>query len=342
MDLSRRELIRQTSKAIAVMATHQVLNQPLLQADESQKSDQIPPDQIPLVDTHQHLWDISKFKLPWLEGAPEVLKRSYVMQDYLQATAGLNVTRAVYMEVDVDPAQQVQEAEHLLSICRSGKFPTVGAVISGRPNSSGFRDYILKFKNTPEVKGVRQVLHAPEAKRGLCLESQFVRSVQLLGELGKSFDLCMRPKELADGVRLVDQCPDTRFIVDHCGNADPKAFLPEAARGGQQADHTPEEWRRDMSELAKRKNVICKISGIVARAPSGEWKSEILAPIINFCIDSFGPTRIVFGGDWPVCLLGASYRRWVEALREIIRSRPIDLQRQLLHDNAVKFYAINP
>ena len=86
-----------------------------------------------------------------------------------------------------------------------------------------------------------------------------------------------------------------------------------------------------MSELAKRKNVICKISGIVARAPSSEWKSEILAPIINFCLDSFGPTRVVFGGDWPVCLLGASYRRWVESLREIISTRPMDQQRQLLH-----------
>ena len=230
MNPSRREWISQSSKAIALMATHNLLNQPLVSADDSQQS-----NPIPIVDTHQHLWDTSKFKLPWLDGAPSVLKRSYVMQDYLQATAGLNVTRAVYMEVDVDPEQQVQEAEHLLAICREGKSPTVGAVISGRPNSPAFRDYILKFKDTAEIKGVRQVLHAPEAKQGLCLEPQFVRSIQLLGELGKSFDLCMRPKELGDGTRLVDQCPNTRFIVDHCGNADPKAFLSEAARGGTAA-----------------------------------------------------------------------------------------------------------
>src|SRR5687767_542008 len=95
-----------------------------------------------------------------------------------------------------------------------------------------------------------------------------------------------------------------------------------------------------MTELAKRENVVCKISGIVARAPQGEWKSEILAPIINHCLDAFGPSRVVFGGDWPVCLLGATYRRWVESLLDVIRARPLDQQRKLLHDNAVKLYAI--
>jgi L-fuconolactonase len=332
MNLNRRDFI---ATAGALVMTQTVLDASGVLADDTAK-----PDQLPIVDTHQHLWDLTKFKLNWLDGAPAVLKRSYVMQDYRQATAGLNVVRAVYMEVDVDPAEQTAEAEHLLAICRAGKSPTVGAVISGRPNSTAFRDYILKYKDTPQIKGVRQVLHAPEAKPGLCLEPQFVRSVQLLGEIGKTFDLCMRPTELADGARLVDQCRGTKFILDHCGNADPKAFLSDAARGAERPDHTADSWRRDMTELAKRENVVCKISGIVARAPQGDWKSEILAPIINHCLDVFGPNRVVFGGDWPVCLLGATYRRWVEALHEVIRARPLEQQRKLLHDNAVKLYEI--
>jgi L-fuconolactonase len=128
--------------------------------------------------------------------------------------------------------------------------------------------------------------------------------------------------------------------VDHCGNADPKAFLSESARGGEKPDHSADGWRRDMAEFARRENVICKISGIVARVPRGEWNAEILAPIINYCLDTFGPQRVVFGGDWPVCLLGASYRRWVESLREVIRQRPVAQQRQLLHDNAARLYAL--
>lgn len=294
----------------------------------------------PIVDTHQHLWDLTKFKLPWLGGVPPILQRSYVMKDYLQATAGLNVVKAIYMEVDVDPTQQSAEAEQLIEICRAGNTPTAGAVISGRPNSPDFAAYIARFKNSRYIKGVRQVLHVPEAKRGLCLEPQFVKSIQLLGELNMSFDLCMRPAELSDAVKLVDQCRDTRFVIDHCGNADPKAFLANQARGDEKPAHEVEPWKRDMANLAQRPNVICKISGIVARVPHGEWKADMLAPIVNFCLHTFGLDRVVFGGDWPVCLLGATYRRWVEALRQITRDQNTPDQMKLWHDNAIRFYGL--
>lgn len=292
---------------------------------------------LPIIDTHQHLWDLSKFQPPWLKGAPAVLSQSYVTKDYLEATAGLNVVKAVYMEVDVAPEQQLEEAEHVIALSKNKDHPTVGAVISGRPNSAGFKPYIMRFKDSPYIKGVRQVLHAPSAPQGLCLEKQFVASMQLLGELGMSYDLCMRPTELADGAKLAALCPDTRFVVDHCGNADPKAFMPSS---GEAPAHEAEQWKRDLAMLADRPNVICKISGIVARVPQGEWNSDILAPAINFCLDKFGPDRVVFGGDWPVCLLGASYRRWVESLQEVISNRSEADQRKLLHDNADEFYRL--
>lgn len=292
---------------------------------------------LPIIDTHQHLWDLSKFQPPWLKGAPAILSKSYVTQDYLEATAGLNIVKAVYMEVDVAPEQHVEEAEHVIALSKSQDHPTVGAVISGRPNSASFKPYITRFKDSPYIKGVRQVLHAPSAPRGLCLEKQFVASMQLLGELGMSFDLCMRPTELSDGAKLAGLCPNTRFVVDHCGNADPKAFLPSS---GEEPAHTVDQWKRDLAKLADCPNVVCKISGIVASAPQGEWKSDILAPPINFCLDEFGSDRVVFGGDWPVCLLGASYRRWVESLKEVIGDRSEIEQRKLLHDNAEKFYRL--
>ena len=289
---------------------------------------------MPIIDTHQHLWDLTKFNVPWLGEAPEVLSRSYVTKDYLQATAGLKVVKAVYMEIDVDPTQQIAEAEHVIELSRSADHPTAGAVISGRPNSSGFASYIRRFQDNSLIKGVRQVLHT-SAPRGLCLEAQFVASMRLLGELGKSYDLCMRPAELADAVRLVDQCPQTRFIVDHCGNADPKAFLADST---DEPWHKPDQWRRDLGQLARRRHVICKISGIVARTPRGVPASDALAPIINFCLDEFGPDRVVFGGDWPVCLLGAEFGQWVKALKEVISNRSQADQKKLLHDNAERFY----
>lgn len=296
---------------------------------------------LPIIDTHQHLWDLTQFTLPWVDGAPAI-NRSYLQSDYAAATTGLNVVKAVYMEVDVDPAQQVAEAHYIIDQCQRDDTPTVGAVISGRPASDTFAAYITQFKGSPYIKGVRQVLHGPETPAGYCLQPTFVKNIQLLGELGMSFDLCMRPGELNDAAKLVDQCPNTRFIVDHCGNADPNiiAATTDLPRDpGNPSSHTRRQWMDDMAALADRPHVICKISGIIARVSPG-WSAATLAPTVNHCLNVFGPDRVVFGGDWPVCTLGASYREWVTALQEIIADRSEEDQRKLLHDNAEQFYRL--
>jgi predicted TIM-barrel fold metal-dependent hydrolase len=324
-NLPRREFFARLGRAAAV---------PLVSglAETTIAADDKP---LPLIDTHQHLWDLERFNLPWVDSQP-ALKRSYLPSDYKEAAAGLNVAKAVYMEVDVEPKQQVREAEYLIELCESQTGPTVAAVISGRPAEDSFRPYITRYKDSPYIKGVRQVLHAPSAKRGLCLEKPYVAGVRLLGELGKSFDLCMRPAELSDGAKLAAMC-ETRLIVDHCGNADPKAFMKDPP---EKPGHEVEQWKRDMAALAAHDHVLCKISGIVARAPKDSWRAEHLAPIVNFCLDTFGPDRVVFGSDWPVCTLVAEYRAWVRALREIIAERDATAQRKLLHDNAASHYGL--
>jgi L-fuconolactonase len=279
---------------------------------------------VPIVDTHQHLWDLKKFRLGWIKKG-SILDRSYLSGDYAKAVKGLGVVQAVYMEVDVDPSQQVAEAEHLIGLCKKGDTLTKAAVISGRPASEDFAKYIARYKGSPWIKGVRQVLHGPDTKAGYCLQKQFVKSVRLLGEQGMSFDLCMRPGELPDATKLIDECPGTRFILDHCGNAELKKH---------------EKWKKDIAELAKRKNVVGKVSGVVAQARPGKWTADDLAPVVKHTLSAFGPDRVMFGGDWPVCLLGASYAQWVKALQEIVADRKTDEQRKLFHDNAVKFYGL--
>ena len=292
----------------------------------------------PIIDTHQHLWDLSQLKLPWLDDAPEVLRHNFRPQEYNAATKDLNI-RAVYMEVDVDPSYHDKEAEYVIGLCRGGTQATVAAVIGGQPATSGFEQYVRRHAASGLVKGVRQVLHAHKAPPGMCLGEEFVRGVRVLGKANLSFDLCMRPTELGDGVKLTELCPETRFVLDHCGNADPKAFNPKLDPTAK-PEHEVDEWRRGIDALAKRPNVICKISGIVARAPKG-WKPDDLAPIVNHCLDSFGPDRVVFGGDWPVCLLGAELRQWVDALRQIVADRKPADQRKLWSENARRFYTLS-
>lgn len=289
-----------------------------------------------IVDTHQHLWDLDRFRLPWLDGL-DALNRNFTPHDYAVATDGLGVVASVYMEVDVAADQRRDEVDYVGALCADAANPMAGAVVSGRPADSGFADWVRYLETNPAVKGVRQVLHVPDAAPGTCLQSSFVDSIRLLGEAGLRFDLCMRPSELGDAEKLAAACPDTLLILDHCGNVDPNVVA--GTEGGPAPGADP--WRRAIDALGERANVVCKISGIVARAPATDNLPELLAPTIDHCLDAFGPDRVLFGGDWPVCTLGATYAQWVEALRDVIASRPDSEQTRLLHDNARRLYALD-
>jgi predicted TIM-barrel fold metal-dependent hydrolase len=231
------------------------------------------------------------------------------------------------MEVDVAVEQQPAEADYVIDLCKRADNPMAAAVISGRPASDGFAKYLEPYKNSAYIKGVRQVLHGEGTPAGYCLDKKFIAGVKLLGDLGRSFDLCMRPTELLDAAKLIDACPGTRFILDHCGNGDVQA-----------KDLT--QWKKDIGEVAKRNNVVCKVSGIVVNATPDKWTADDLAPVVKHTLSVFGPDRVMFGGDWPVCTKAATYKQWVEALKTIVKDRPATEQRKLFHDNAVAFYGL--
>jgi|688.fasta_scaffold06009_11 L-fuconolactonase len=293
------------------------------------------PRPLKILDTHQHLWDLDKLKLPWLEGAPEVLKKKFWLDEYRGATKGFEVD-TLYMEVDVAEEMLDKEAEIISELSRDRANKMLGAILGGRPASKDFEAYVDRQIERGAVKGIRQVLHGGTPK-GYCLEASFVKGIKVLGERGLSFDLCMRPTELRDGYQLAKLSPETRFVIDHCGNADPKAF-ERFAKAGLKADHDANDWRVSMKQLSTLPNVICKISGIVARAPEG-WNDQDLAPIVDYCLDTFGPNRVIFGGDWPVCLLGAQLNAWIESLARIVAKRSEKEQSQLWYENAAAFFA---
>ena len=322
-DFSRRAFLARSLAATAALGAGADAVR-ALRAAETEASDSKP--MLKVVDTHQHLWDLKKFRLPWTATQP-ALARDFTMADYLAATAGVTIVKSVYLEVDVEPAQQQAEADYVSQLCRRGEGPLVAAVISGRPAAENFRSYIAPFKGHPYVRGLRQVLHGPSTPAGYCLQEPFIEGIRHLGELGLSFDICIRPDELTDAAKLIDACPDTFFILDHCGNADVQA-------------NDRVVWKRGMAAVAERKNVVGKVSGIIASAKPGKWQVEDLAPIVNHTLEVFGPDRVMYGGDWPVCTLAASYKQWFDALSAIVRDRPELEQRQLLHDNAIKHYRL--
>ena len=163
--------------------------------------------QTPIIDTHQHLWDLELLNLPWLGGAPESLKKSFVMSDYQAATSKVNIAKTIYMEVNVAEHEKEKEADYVIGLAKADDNPMVAAIIGGVPHKAEFADYAQKYAESEYVCGVRNVLHDPDRPQGMCLEQTFVKNMQLLGDLDLTFDLCMRPGEIGDVVKLAKQCP---------------------------------------------------------------------------------------------------------------------------------------
>jgi L-fuconolactonase len=286
------------------------------------------PTMPPIVDTHQHLWDLAKIRLGWVK-KDHPLAKSFTPTEYAGATEGLNVVQAVYMEVDVVEEDLQKEADYVLDLIKSKKSPTVAAVLGGRPNKGDeFKKWVAQFKGSPHVKGLRQVVHTEHTPPGYSTTKEFVAGIRHLGDVGLSWDICQRPADLGDADKLVAECPDTRFILDHCGNApilDPKGM---------------EQWKKDIAKVAAHKNVMGKVSGIIASVKKGDWSVDQLAPAVNHTIEVFGWDRVLWAGDWPVCTLGAPLKDWLAAAKQIVQDKSAEQQRKLFHDNAVKFYGL--
>ena len=122
------------------------------------------------------------------------------------------------MEVDVEPSQRQAEIDYITAMCANDSTVLCGAIVAGDPSSDGFEGYIRANASNQFVKGVRRVLHTPDCEKGYCLSDKFVAGITLLGELGLTFDLCLRPAELGDGLELAKKCPSTTLIIDHCGS----------------------------------------------------------------------------------------------------------------------------
>ncbi|MFZ0758665.1 MAG: amidohydrolase [Candidatus Sulfotelmatobacter sp.] len=278
-----------------------------------------------IIDTHQHLWDLDLFRYAWLDSLPQ-LNRSFRMPDYLAAANGLNVVKTVHLEADVDEPYMLAETRHLLALADQPDNPLAGIVACGRPESKDFRSFLDKIAGNAKLKGVRRVLHTQPDELGQ--RAAFIESVASLSDYGLSFDVCVLARQLPIAINLVSQCPEVVFILDHCG-------VPQVK------EQILDPWRSYIAEIARFPNVSCKISGLVAYADPHRWAAEDLRPFVEHVIASFGWDRVLFGSDWPVCTLSASYRQWVEALQAITQAAGEVNQKKLFYDNAVRVYRLN-
>lgn len=284
------------------------------------------PD-FPIIDAHLHLWNPSRFRIPWLD-EDTLLGKPYELPTYHAHTQGVEIGAMVYLEVDVKPAYALLEARWVAEQARAMD-PRIQGIVAHAPVEDGecVRSYLNALVELGSaIKGVRRLIQG-EADPDFSSQPGFVRGAQILAEYGLSFDICIRHTQLPSAIKLVSQCPDTAFILDHIAKPDI-------------ANHELDPWREHIRELAAYPNVVCKVSGLVTEADSQHWTPEDLAPYIQHVLESFEEDRVIFGGDWPVVLLASSYARWVETLDSLTTHLSSEARHKLWAENARRFYRL--
>lgn len=281
------------------------------------------PD-FPIIDTHLHLSDPSRISYPWINSAP-ALNRPFTIDDYREACGDVEVEAMVFMEVDPNVDDRQEEIDFVCEVAATE--PRLKGMIAQAPLEQGaaIRPELENLANNPLIKGVRRLLQDEDVD--FCLGTSFIEGVRQLPDFGIPFDICIYHRHLANVVKMVQQCPDVQFILDHIGKPGIK-------------DGLLEPWKSDLKDLAALPNVMCKISGMTTEADMENWTRDDLRPYFDHVIECFGFDRVVYGGDWFVASLATTYPRFIETLDWAVAGCSDEELKKLYRGNAQKFYRI--
>jgi L-fucono-1,5-lactonase len=261
-----------------------------------------------IVDAHHHLWDLAARRHAWLDGHP-ILRRPFAPADYRAVAAPAGVTASVLVQV-LASADETAEFLALAAGARGDGQPVIAGVVGWADlTRADIGEEIARLRGLPggdRLVGLRHLVES-EPDPDWLARPDVIRGLQAVGEAGLVYDLLVRPPQLPAALRAVAELGDVRFVLDHGGK-------PEIAAG------RTEPWARLVADLAALPNVTCKLSGLVTEAGAG-WTAERVRPYTDLLLEAFGPGRLIFGSDWPVCLLAASYQDVLALARSVLDGR---------------------
>jgi L-fuconolactonase len=278
-----------------------------------------------VVDAHQHFWDPAPGKYPWMTDDLASIRRPFTPQDLrpLLEEAGVDAT------ILVQTRSSLEETREFLSLAANTDFiaGVVGWVDLTDPMVAATLAELRESPDGRYLVGVRHQVH-DEPDPAWLLRDNVQRGLRAVDQAGLAFDLLVRTRELDAAQRVVRDHPSLRFVIDHMGK--PPISTGEVT-----------DWAAAMAPFSDLPNVYCKLSGMVTEADWTGWTVQDLQPYAERVVDWFGSARLMFGSDWPVCLLAASYSRVVESYRALVSNLPIQDQQAIFGGNAVRFYRLN-
>ncbi|MGB5434496.1 MAG: amidohydrolase family protein [Maribacter sp.] len=271
------------------------------------------------IDAHQHFWHYNPVKHSWIDNAMAVIRKDFLPSDLKKVFEENDIDGCVAVQAD----QTLQETYFLLDLAKSNDF-IKGIVGWVDLRDKGIGPVLEKYGEQKKIKGFRHIVQG-EADHNFLLRPDFMRGISHLEKYGYTYDILIFPHQLGATLEFVKRFPNQRFVIDHMG----KPYIKDGFFDG---------WAILMKEIAKHENVYCKLSGMITEADFNSWTPEQIIPYMNVVLEVFGPDRLMYGSDWPVCLVAGNYARVKQLVINFITDLSTTEQQKIMGGNAINFY----
>lgn len=273
------------------------------------------------IDAHQHFWIYSHAEYGWIDDSMAALRRDF-LPNHLQLELE---SHGFHGSVAVQARQTLEETRWLLELAESSKW-ILGVVGWVDLRSPDVRSQLKALTRSPKLVGVRHIVQSEPDDRFL-LQPDFLRGISALEEFDLAYDILIYTKHLPVAAEFVQRFPRQRFVLDHLAK-------PPIKSGNI------DFWEQGIRRLAEFPNLFCKLSGLVTEADWLQWEPEQIVPFLDVAFEAFGPDRLMIGSDWPVCLVAASYARWVEVVKTYLLGQQPESRDRVLGGNAQRFWRL--
>ncbi|MGB5271792.1 MAG: amidohydrolase family protein [Eudoraea sp.] len=274
-----------------------------------------------VIDSHQHFWKYDPVRYGWIDDSMKVLQKDFLPADLGPILKDNEVDGCVAVQAD----QSEAETEFLLGLAAENKF-IKGVVGWVDLRADDVDKRLAHFSQDKKLKGIRHIVQE-EPDPEFMLRKDFQNGIGHLAQFGLTYDILVYPNQLAAAVLLARAFPDQKFVLDHIAK-------PRISEG------LDNQWVHHIKELGLNPNVSCKVSGMVTETKNFKWRQEDFSPFMEVVLDAFGWQRLLYGSDWPVCLLGGSYKEVITIVRDYISKLSDHERAGIMGQNAVNFYSL--
>lgn len=276
-----------------------------------------------LIDSHHHLWKYSADQYGWISDEMVELRRDFWSEDLSQISADFGVDGFV----SVQARQSLEETDALLELAKIQ--PLIHGVVGWVDfRSDEIEEQLERYADCNKLKGLRHVVQ--DEADDFILGESFNRGMTHLIGRGLVYDVLIFARQLSHSIQFVKNHPQISMVLDH---------IAKPAVTAASVDPT---WAREMRELAELPNIVCKFSGVATEVQDEHWDIDTIRPYWDVALEAFSPSRLMFGSDWPVCLLRTEYKRWLDTIKELASELSHDEQQQILGGTAKRIYHLEP